>query len=111
MKINRKVVVFVVAALFIVGILAVMVVDRKDPAMQVTVAVAPTEASVVENIQSESTQVVVDVLEETEPEPTVAEQVPEVVAPVPKTGLESTNPAAVNLANGDIQLIEMFAFW
>ena len=29
----------------------------------------------------------------------------------PKTGLEATDPATVDLASGDIQLVEFFAFW
>jgi len=31
--------------------------------------------------------------------------------PTPRAGLESTDPATVHLASGDIQLIEFFAFW
>ena len=31
--------------------------------------------------------------------------------PTARTGLESTDPGTVNLASGEIQLIEAFAFW
>ena len=31
--------------------------------------------------------------------------------PTARTGLESTDPGTVNLASGQIQLIEAFAFW
>ena len=111
MKDNRKVVILIAVALFIVGGLVVMVVGRKDPAVLELPVSAPTETSVVENNQTENTQVPVDASEDTDPEPTVAEAAPELVIPAVKTGLESTNPATVNLTNGDIQLIEMFAFW
>lgn len=36
---------------------------------------------------------------------------PEETAPPPKTELEATDPSTVNLASGELQLIEFFAFW
>jgi len=111
MKDNRKVVIFFIVALFIIGVLVVMVVGRKEPAVQEVTVIQPTEVSVEEKVQAEDTAVPTLASEETKPDPTVAESSPEAAAPALKTGLESTNPAAVNLANGDIQLIEMFAFW
>jgi hypothetical protein len=37
---------------------------------------------------------------------------PEEISPPPlKTELEATDPSEVNLASGDLQLIEFFAFW
>lgn len=44
-------------------------------------------------------------------EPTRDDIVEELTVPTPRAGLESTNPASVNLASGDIQLVEAFAFW
>ena len=111
MKDNRKVVIFFIAALFIVGVLVVMVVGRKEPAVQEAAVIPTAEVRAGENSQTEDTAIPVAASEETEPEPTVVESAPETAAPALKTGLESTNPAVVNLANGDIQLIEMFAFW
>jgi hypothetical protein len=53
----------------------------------------------------------VDVLEVsnkgTEPEKTPTAG----ILPTPRSELESTDPASVNLASGNIQLIELFAFW
>ena len=31
--------------------------------------------------------------------------------PSTRTGLEATNPAALNLASGEVQFVEFFAFW
>lgn len=31
--------------------------------------------------------------------------------PTPRVGLVATDPSTVNLASGDIQLVEFFAFW
>lgn len=33
------------------------------------------------------------------------------VPPTPRAELESTDPASVNLASGQVQLVELFAFW
>lgn len=111
MKENRKVIIFFIVALFMVGLLLVMVVGGKDPAVQEAVVMPPTEASVGDNVQTEDMTEPVAASEETETEPTDKELAPDAESPALKTGLESTNPAGVNLANGDIQLIEMFAFW
>jgi len=46
-----------------------------------------------------------------QPTETSAPVVDNVVVPTVRTGLESTNPADVNLASGNLQLIELFAFW
>lgn len=35
----------------------------------------------------------------------------EAPAPQPRTALEATNPADVSLTSGNLQLVEMFAFW
>jgi hypothetical protein len=45
--------------------------------------------------------------------PKVADQplVSTLPGPTPRGGLESTNPEIVNLASGEIQLVEFFAFW
>ena len=45
------------------------------------------------------------------PDPTQTEIVEMQILPTPRPGLEGTDPATVNLANGEIQLVEVFAFW
>lgn len=48
---------------------------------------------------------------ESESEPEQAEAVAESPPPVLKAGLEATDPGTVSLASGDVQLIELFAYW
>ena len=61
----------------------------------VSVAPTATEATVESNVAEEPN--------ETLPE--------EMAVPAPRTDLYATDPAAVSLASGDVQLVEMFAFW
>ena len=71
---------------------------------------------VIENTPAPTSELVLptDTVEITE-EPTVeaqAENTPTVtIPPTPRTELASTDPSTVNLASGDIQLVELFAFW
>ena len=44
-------------------------------------------------------------------EPTQEAVVEAELPPTPRSGLESTDPATVNLAAGQLQLVEVFAFW
>lgn len=46
----------------------------------------------------------------TEAEPAETGGLPE-FQPSNRTGLEATNPASVNLSNGELQFVEFFAFW
>jgi len=49
--------------------------------------------------------------EEPTPETDVESTAESIIPPTPRTGMVSTDPSTVNLASGDIQLIEIFAFW
>jgi len=49
--------------------------------------------------------------EEPTPEIDVESTNEPIIPPTPRTGMVSTDPSTVNLASGDIQLIEIFAFW
>lgn len=33
------------------------------------------------------------------------------IRPTPRSGLEATDPTTVNLASGQVQMVEFFAFW
>ncbi len=57
----------------------------------------PTETAQVTEVQSAE--------ENTESASTQA------IPPTPRTELESTDPNSVNLASGNVQLVELFAFW
>lgn len=43
--------------------------------------------------------------------PALEDMPTETVPPTPRTELEGTDPASVNLASGNLQLVELFAFW
>lgn len=71
---------------------------------------------VTENISDPTSELVLPtdtiVIVEEPKEEVQAENTPTVAAPpTPRTELVSTDPSTVNLAYGDIQLVELFAFW
>jgi hypothetical protein len=76
--------------------------------------VAGIEMASVEFVQSDQTASPADpgaafneesVGEHTQPTETTS------VKPTPRAGLVATDPSTVNLASGEIQLVEFFAFW
>ena len=102
---NRLIGVLLVALLFI-GIAAVLVVTGRsenseqaiDQSVQVgEIVLADTEIPATE-IQEGAKPTEEVVVEAQSP-------------PAPRAGLESTDPATVNLASGQLQLVEVFAFW
>jgi hypothetical protein len=107
---NRKMVAIVIVLVFVVGAGIVFltiirgsgpveVISESSIEQQTDVAPVETEVAIVpeDTVVSEDTQ---------------AEETPEeVVVPAPKAGLEATDPSVVNLASGEIQLVEFFAFW
>ena len=52
-----------------------------------------------------------EVAQAEEAEPTAVPESPASAVPTARAGLESTDPATVNLASGQLQLVEVFAFW
>lgn len=53
-------------------------------------------------------------LENTDPTPTVITATAPIeteVLPTPRINLEATSPSSVDLASGQLQLVEFFAFW
>ena len=112
---NRKIWIWIVIAVFLVGGLGYVFWPRDGeqasaPEMEsgepanptVTTAaeeILPTEALPTEEIKategsgSEATVEITD------------------LPPTPRQELESTNPDTVNLASGGVQLVEVFAFW
>ncbi|MBC8509414.1 MAG: hypothetical protein ISR58_21965 [Anaerolineales bacterium] len=63
----------------------------------------PTETSVASQTPTEAPTAI-------QPEPTPTEVVVE-VAPTVRADLSATSPGAVNLASGEVQLVEFFAYW
>ena len=89
MRDKRKISILFGLAIFIIALPIIFVVSRKVPVLkELTGGKAAETADSVEVVQDTGAAV-----------------------PAVRTGLESTNPATVKLASGDIQLIELFAFW
>ena len=107
MKQNRYLVWILVGIVLIVGV--VIIINRP----QAQVEAEPVEV-VEENLEVTDTQAVptqtAEVIES--PTETVAENTPTTtIPPTPRTEMEGTDPSMVNLASGDLQLVEIFAFW
>jgi len=105
MRENKRIlIVIILAVLLIVAALTFVIMGRSEIQAQINspeiveeIAAVDTVIPTVENMQEAETPQAEN--EETQVEPT------------PRAGLEATDPATVNLASGDIQLIEVFAFW
>ena len=111
MKDNRKILILIVGLLLIFLIAAIFIVGNRGSAVKEAISEPVTEVSTVESLDTgNSNATEISVSEET---PETAESTPEVavVVPTPRTGLESTDPASVNLTSGSLQLVEVFAFW
>lgn len=106
MRKNNKILILLIVVLLLAGVVfgyiftgrnagPDQIVDLVDPTVDVQVPATDIPAT---EIQAAS-------------EPTQAEVVEEQVVPTPRSGLQATDPSTVNLASGQIQLVEAFAFW
>ena len=106
MRGNNKILIVIIVAVLLVGIAGAFVVfPRSKGSEQVGTKLAVVEEAVV----TDSEILAIEVQEAADP--TQSEIVDEQIIPTPRSGLESTNPATVNLTSGEIQLVEVFAFW
>lgn len=78
-----------------------------EPAVVVEATATATENEVDEVVPTEADVVA----ENTADEATEDAVLEEMAAPTPRADLYATDPATVSLASGDVQLVEMFAFW
>lgn len=111
MRNNRKILILIGVLVFAIVLSAVFVVSRRDPVVKEQTVQATTEVSSVEDFtgeKTETTEVSSVVATSETPE---ADQNADAAVPTARAGLESTNPDEVKLASGDLQLIELFAFW
>ena len=110
MKDNRITIAIVLAVLVIFGITAFIVLgdNQADPKEFTNTDVMENVAK--DTVPPEKTKEVENETVDQSSETSVP-VVDDVVLPTVRAGLESTNPAAVTLASGDLQLIEFFAFW
>ena len=106
MKEKNKTIGVLVLALILIGFAVVFVITgRSEKSEQITEQITQVEDIVVADTEVPATDIQ-ESSESTE-EAVIEEQAP----PAPRTGLESTDPATVNLASGQLQLVEVFAFW
>jgi len=97
---------FVIALALLVGIAVVFILARGTKNSERV----SNQPAVIEEIALVDTEIpATDVQQEADPAQAEVEDIH--VVPTPRTGLESTDPATVNLASGEIQFVEVFAFW
>ena len=106
MKEKNKLLSIIIIALLLVGIVVVFVITGRSEKSELIT----DPATQVEEVVSADTEVPATEIQEAA-ESTVEAVVEEQAPPAPKAGLESTDPATVNLASGQLQLVEVFAFW
>ena len=111
MREKRKNSILIGVAVFIIVLSVVFVVNRRDPVVVELVIESTRETNSVETFVPENTKPI----EVSPKEGTIdtTENILDAVLVIPtaRTGLESTNPETVKLASGDIQFVELFAFW
>ncbi len=106
MRDKNKIMSVLLIALLLIGIAVVFVVTgRNERTEQIT-----DQSAQVEEIVNADTEVPITEVKEAA-ESTEEVVVEEKAPPAPRAGLESTDPATVNLASGQLQLVEVFAFW
>ncbi len=106
MRKNNKILTLIIVALLLAGVVFVYIVTgRSDGTEQIVDRSDPTVAVQIANTEIPATDI------QAAGEPTQAEVMEEQVVPTPRVGLQSTDPSTVNLASGQIQLVEVFAFW
>lgn len=108
---NRKITILIGVSVFIIVLSVVLVVSSRDPVVKELAVDLAAETSTVEDFGLEKTETI-EILN-TEGTPGSTEAAQDMIAAVPtaRAGLESTNPETVKLASGDIQFVELFAFW
>lgn len=105
MRENNKILIVIIMAVLLVGITVVFVVfPRSKGSEKVVTHPVMAEEVIVSDTEMPATKV------QDTAEPTQSE-VGKQINPTLRADLESTDPATVNLASGEIQLVEVFAFW
>ena len=105
MRKNNKILIVLITIVLLVGIVVVFIVGENKDSGQ-----AINQPEAVEKIAAADTEMqAADDQQVADPTQTKVEE--NQILPTPRTSLESTDPATVSLASGEIQLIEIFAFW
>ncbi len=111
MRDSRKILIMIGAAVFIIVLSVVLVVSSRDPVVKELAVDLAAETSTVEDFGPEKPETIDILNAEEAPGSTEAAQDVVTAVPTARAGLESTNPETVKLASGDIQFVELFAFW
>jgi hypothetical protein len=111
MRNNRKTKILIGAAALLIFSSIFLVVNKRYPAVKELLPDSATRVSPIDEFVSENTESV-----EIPPDLRTNETIHDVqdvveVSPTARADLESTNPETVKLASGEIQLVELFAFW
>ena len=111
MRDSRKIIILIGVAVFIIVLSVVLVVSSRETVVKKLTIDTAAETSPVEDFEPEKTETIDILPAEGIPGSTEADQVVIAAVPTAQAGLESTNLDTFKLASGDIQLVELFAFW
>lgn len=105
---NNKILIGVVVGVILIGVVGYLLWPKGDvPATDLMDDSDVSQATSVANVPTDTVSVVEEPTEEA-----ITEETPtEVVVPTPRSEMVGTDPGSVNLASGDVQLVEIFAFW
>ncbi len=111
MRNNRKIKILIGAAVLIVFSSIFFAVNKRYPAVKELPMDSITRVSPIDGFVPENTESV-----EIPPDLRIDQPVQDVqdivdASPATRVNLESTKPGTVKLASGEIQLVELFAFW
>ena len=105
---NKKIILIIVAGIVLIaGAVYIGLPDQKDAPEVIEDTAEATEMVDLQEMPTSTSSVVESVTEE-EPSAIAQDQKPN---PTPRAEMVGTDPGRVNLASGDIQLVEIFAFW
>jgi hypothetical protein len=111
MRDKKNTLIVVVASIFLIGLVVVSLMSgREKNAKDLVAQTVVVEGSVVTDSEMPTSEPLTTEVQDS-PDPSLAVELEEIAVPTPRAGLESTNPASVNLESGGIQLVEAFAFW
>ena len=106
---NRNMIVVGLVVILLIGIAGVFIFGSRQGSQEELTATVASEVKSNEVVVTEEVTQATSAVENTPETAEVA--VEESILPTPRTSLESTDPAVVSLASGEIQLVEFFAFW
>ncbi len=106
MRKNNKILIVIIGALLLAGVVLVFIVTGRSEVPEQIVELSEP----IGDVLTATTEIPRTEISEAA-EPPQSEGVEDQVVATPRSGLESTDPSTVNLASGNIQLVEIFAFW